>query len=231
MKARYAAALMILAWCGARGTPAQDTSVASHTTSGPETVRGDDSGRFRVSALIKTEGGVKVGVVDREGDRSYYLREGERSGDLEIVSADYQREAVVIRYQGRLIRFELADDPSKRELFLVNPPATPTGTPDPQDRDLYPEHDPLMPDPPPPTSLGPGIDAFLKENPELARELQKPQGRYGSGIESMIRLYPDLQKKLDEPPADSGLGPAIDALLKEHPELQESVPSPAPQGR
>lgn len=189
-------------------------------------VQGDDSGRFRVSALIKTDAGVKVGLVDRQLDRSYYLREGEKAGDVEIVSADYQREEVVIRHEGQLIHFQLAGDPKAREIFVLNPPQAPgTNAPIPvtDDSDLYPPHETPTPEPPPVEGLGPGIESYLKANPELAKELQKPQGRYGSGIESMIRLYPELQKNLDTPPSESGLGPAIEEIMKQHPELQQDA--------
>lgn len=203
----------------------------AQVTNNPETVRGDDNGRFRVSALIKTDAGVKVGLVDRERDRSYYLREGERDGELEVVSADYDREEVVIRHAGSLIRFQLAGDPTTRELFLMNPPPPAAGaltTPDPEDRDLYPPHEPVTGDPPPPTSLGPGIESFLKDHPELAKEMQKPQGRYGSGIESMIRLYPELKKQLDQPPEESEFGPVLEELMKQHPEFRGDTNAVSP---
>lgn len=40
------------------------------------------------------------------------------------------------------------------------------------------------------------IQMYLDANPEIAEELQQPQGRFGSGIEQVMRENPDLAEKV-----------------------------------
>lgn len=182
-----------------------------------------DGDRLRISALIKTEDGVKVGIVDRNLDKAYYLRAGERAGDIEVISADYESEEVILRHGDRMIRFHLAGDAKARELFVIEPESRagmPPSSPDPHDRDIYPDDQVTETTPPAPTDFGPGIEAFLKDNPSLAQELRKPQqGRYGSGIESMMKIYPDLAAKMDKFDPASPLGPAIEEIRQDNPDL------------
>ena len=195
----------------------------------PTAASAPDSTRFRISALVNSVNGLKVGIVDGQTGRSYYLPVGQEEDGIEVVSADYVAEEVTLKFEQRAIVFHLAGDPNAREVFVaVPPPDQPEASTEEEDAetadvdDEYPYVEPELPEV---EGLGEGIETFLREHPEVAHDLEKPQGKYGSGIETAMKLYPDMTKQLQqEPESETGLGSGIEEMLRQHPEFNTEPP-------
>lgn len=199
--------------------------------------------KVRISALISSGGKVKVGLVLPETKASYLVAAGQKAGGIEVVSADYERELVVLRMGDQVCSLSLSSDPNAPvpevaknnlqpfpndgiyrgeaiEQFLrENPNALENGM----------VKFPMPVDLTPAKGKGEGIEAFLRENPELAAELDKPVEGKGEGIEAFLREHPEI-KVIDEPVTE-GFGPGIEEQLRLHPELWTNALPGIPDGQ
>ena len=181
---------------------------------------------IRISALILSGGGVKVGIVETATKASYLVRPGEKAGNVEVVSADYDKETVVLQMGDAVCTLHLASDPNAEpiDITAVNPA---TGifrgeaieqflrdNPAAIDEGVIKFPLPMMP---PAQGRGEGIEAFLRNNPALAAELDKPVVGKGEGIEKFLKENPELNTP-DEVVID-GFGPGIEEQMRLHPEL------------
>ena len=81
---------------------------------------------IRISALISAGGKVKVGIVETGTQNSYLVSPGESAGDVLVVSADYEREQVVLRRGNDVCTLNLAADPNAMQPALnLAPPIEP----------------------------------------------------------------------------------------------------------
>jgi hypothetical protein len=202
-------------------------------------------GDIRVSALITSGGKVKVGIVDSITDASYLVGAGEMAGSVEVVTADYQTETVVLKRGHETCTLSLAADPNAP---LIQAPAALAAM---EDSPLYrgeaienflkefPEamSNGMMKFPlpvsPPAEGKGEAIDAFLREHPEIARDIDKPVVGRGEGIESFLRAHPEI-KVSDEPIPEGSLGPGIEEAMRNNPTIESNAfegmfPPPAPE--
>lgn len=197
---------------------------------------------IRVSALISSGGKVKVGLVEAKSNQSYLLSAGEKAGDVEVVSADYEKETVILRRGTEECILVLAADPNAEpppeaiaalaasplyrgeaiENFLKE-------FPDAVDKGMikFP-----LPVSPPAVGKGEGIEKFLRENPELAKKVDQPVVGRGEGIEKYLKEHPEI-KVSDQPIAEGNLGPGIEAAMKNNPKIiTNAIPGitpPAPK--
>ena len=129
--------------------------------------------KIRISALIQSSGGVKVGIVETATKASYLVKPGETAGDVEVVSADYDREMVVLKLGSETCTLSLASDPNAPKPVLAD------GDPN---SGLY---------------RGEAIENFLKENPSAIDDgiikfplpVMPPAVGKGEGIERFLRLF------------------------------------------
>lgn len=64
---------------------------------------------LRMSAILENEdGSVRVGLIDAQGNRSFFLSVGESEDGIELVSADYKNEEAVLRKGGEMVVLKLA---------------------------------------------------------------------------------------------------------------------------
>jgi hypothetical protein len=195
----------------------------------PESAR-----HLRVSAMVSYSGGVKVGFTDLESRQNFFLAEGESRDDLEIVSADFDKEFVVLRRQGVTWRMNLARDPHAPEPAASLPaPSGAAGFRGEGIESLLREHPeavikgefPTLTAPPdnlpPMQGKGEGIEQFLRENPELRAIADRPAVGKGETIEQFLKENPDLAEKANRP--TSGMGEGIEEMLRNHPEMRLST--------
>jgi len=242
---------LIISAMGTCGTFAQDTGVkpdgpppetASQTSlpigvpipGTPDATTPDASHGIRLSAIIKADDIIKVGLIDMNNGRNRFLSKGDTFNNLLIVSADYDEEKVVLESEdGEIITLTLAGDPNADhsapnyepinldtiwkgegiEAFLKeHPNAIVKAGPSLKSLGYKPG--------PPVEGLGPGIEAFIKDDAERKRLMTPAVGR-GEGIESYLREHPELEAQLNQPV--TGLGPGIESYMSEHPELQAQL--------
>ncbi|MFH0907223.1 MAG: hypothetical protein V1929_00470 [bacterium] len=183
---------------------------------------------IRVSALISSGGKVKVGIVEAESNRSYLVSPGEKAGDVEVVSADYEKETVILRRGTEDCILVLAADPNAKpppELIeaLASSPLYRGEAienflkefPDAIDKGLIKFPLPISP---PAKGKGEGIEKFLRENPELAKKVDQPVVGRGEGIEKYLKEHPEI-KVNDQPISEGSLGPGIEAAMKDNPKI------------
>ena len=183
---------------------------------------------IRVSALISSGGKVKVGIVEAKSNQSYLVSPGEKAGDVEVVSADYEKETVMLRRGTEDCILILAADPNAKpppevvealaksplyrgeaiENFLKEfPNAISNGM------IKFP-----LPVAPPAKGKGEGIEKFLRENPELAKKVDQPVVGRGEGIEKYLKEHPEI-KVNDQPIPEGSLGPGIEQAMKNNPKI------------
>jgi hypothetical protein len=225
MKTLTSLALALVACC----LRAADTPVAKP---GPAPVAGFSEpacfdGRIRISALLSAGGKVRVGIVETASKASYLVSPGERAGDVEVVSADYEKELVVLRRGNDICTLNLSSDPDAVQPALnLLPPAEKVyrgeaieaflrDNPDAEKQGLIKFPLPVMP---PAVGKGEGIERFLRENPDLARKADQPVVGRGEGIESYLKAHPEI-KVFEGTIPEGSFGPGIDAALKAQPGL------------
>lgn len=182
---------------------------------------------IRISALVKSGGRVRVGILELATSNSYFVSAGQRAGAIEIVSIDYDKEQVTLKRGDTTCVLALAADPnaSKRALAAARSPDAPDYRGEAIEKFLA-EHPEaveqgmvkLPPLQPLPVATGHGetIDRFLAQNPEAARIANTPAVGRGEGIEKFLREHPEI--KVDDAPIPEGsLGPGIEAALKNNP--------------
>lgn len=193
---------------------------------------------IRVSALISSGGGVKVGLVETSTKASYLIRPGETAGGVEVVSADYETETVVLRMGDAICTLHLAADPNAPVIDLTAPnPATGIFRGEAIDQFLRENPTALedgivkfpLPVMPPAQGRGETIEAFLRDHPEIAAQLDKPVVGKGEGIEAFLRENPEA--RVPDDVVIEGFGPGIEEQLRLHPELltnllQQSIEPP-----
>ncbi len=185
-------------------------------------------GRIRISALISSRERVKVGIVDTETGKNYLLAPGQSAGSVEVVSADYATETVVLRMNDQICSLSLAEDPDAvRDI----PPEPTAGTetilyrgasiekflqefPDAVEDGLI--RIPLEPPELPVEGKGPTIEAFLAENPEWKAMADMVVTGRGPGIEKFLSENPDAMPS--EPIPEGSLGPGIENALRSNPD-------------
>ncbi|MCP5487997.1 MAG: hypothetical protein H7A43_05055 [Verrucomicrobia bacterium] len=168
---------------------------------------------YRISALVDSTNGVRVGFVNVSDGTSFFISEGEESHGVFVIEADYLRERVLLSLQNKLRELYLTDDPDSRVVHIV--PTAPVDATGVTAADLGIDQLQATPSDYPsaglqammaqfpdsvPTNFGHqpnAIQQYLEENPEVAISLGKSPGRYGSGIEEMLRLNPDLSNNLE----------------------------------
>ena len=183
---------------------------------------------IRVSALISSGGKVKVGIVEAASNQSYLLSPGEKAGNVEVVSADYEKETVMLRRGTEECILVLAADPNAEPppeviAAIANSPLYRGEAienflkefPDAIDKGMikFP-----LPVAPPAVGKGEGIEKFLRENPELAKKVDQPVVGRGEGIEKYLKEPPEI-KVNDQPIPEGSLGPGIEAAMKNNPRI------------
>jgi len=200
----------------------------------PDASAPDASHGIRLSAIIKADDIIKVGLIDMKDGRNRFLSEGDTFNNMLIVSADYDEEIVILKSEnGEIITLTLAGDPNADhsapnynpldldsiwkgegiESFLKeHPNAIVKAGPSLKSLGYKPG--------PPVEGLGPGIEAFIKDDAERERLMRPAVGR-GEGIESYLREHPELEAQLNQPV--TGLGPGIESYMNEHPEVRAQL--------
>lgn len=188
--------------------------------------------KIRISALIQSSSGVKVGIVETESKASYLVQPGETAGDVEVVSADYDKETVVLKLGTEICTLSLASDPNAPEVFITS--ANPDSgiyrgeaienflrdNPQARDEGIIKFPLPIMP---PAVGKGEGIERFLREHPEIAARIDQPVVGKGEGIEKFLREHPEM--RVEETLDPTGFGPGIEEQLRLHPEaLSNQLP-------
>ena len=189
--------------------------------------------RIRISALISSGGKVRVGIVETASQNSYLVSPGESAGDVVVVSADYDREQVVLRRGAEVCTLNLAADPTAVHPALnLLPPPEKVYRGEAIEKYLRENPDALreghvkFPLPVMPEAVGKGeaIERFLRDHPDAAAKADKPAVGRGEGIESYLKAHPDV-KVQDAPIPEGSLGPGIEAALKANPQI---LANPAP---
>ncbi|HBA84456.1 MAG TPA: hypothetical protein DCZ95_10215 [Verrucomicrobia bacterium] len=73
---------------------------------------------IRMSALVEQDdGSIRVGLIDAQGNQSFFLGEGESENGIELVSADYDTEEAVLRKGSEMAVLKL----SSGEIQALNP--------------------------------------------------------------------------------------------------------------
>lgn len=93
---------------------------------------GPQAGSLRISAIVEDEDGVRVGLIDLQGNGSLFLRVGETENGVCVVSADPMKEEAVIRRGSELVTLRMeggaprmqAPEPQTRPVRIAVP-ATP----------------------------------------------------------------------------------------------------------
>ncbi len=207
---------------------------ASSALSGPACF--DD--RVRISALISAGGKVKVGIVETGTQNSYLVSPGESAGDVLVVSADYEREQVVLRRGNDVCTLNLASDPNAVQSALnLAPPVDPIFRGEAIEKFLRENPNAMkegaikfpLPEMPPAVGKGEAIEAFLRLHPELAAKANQPAVGRGEGIEAYLKAHPEI-KVSDAPIPEGSMGPGIEAALKANPLiLTNPIPGLTPQ--
>lgn len=183
--------------------------------------------RIRISALISAGGKVKVGIVETGTQNSYLVSPGETAGDVLVVSANYEKEQVVLRRGNDVCTLNLASDPNAVQPALnLAPPIEPVFRGEAIEKFLRENPNAMkegavkfpLPVMPPAVGKGEGIEKFLREHPELAAKANQPAVGRGEGIESYLKAHPEI-KVSDAPIKEGSLGPGIEAALKANPQV------------
>lgn len=193
---------------------------------------------IRISALISAGGKVKVGIVETRTQNSYLVSPGESAGDVLVVSADYEREQVVLRRGNDICSLNLASDPNAvRPALNLAPPVDPIFRGEAIEKFLRENPNAMkegaikfpLPEMPPAVGKGEAIEAFLRLHPELAAKANQPAVGRGEGIEAYLKAHPEI-KVNDAPIPEGSLGPGIEAALKANPLiLTNPIPGLSPQ--
>ena len=202
--------------------------------------------RVRISALISAGGKVKVGIVETGTQNSYLVSPGEKAGDVLVVSADYEREQVVLRRGNDICSLNLSSDPNAvRPALNLAPPIDPVFRGEAIEKFLRENPNAMkegavkfpLPEMPPAVGKGEAIEAFLRLHPELAAKANQPAVGRGEGIEAYLKAHPEI-KVSDDPIPEGSLGPGIEAALKANPLILTNpipglppVPAPSPVRR
>ena len=182
---------------------------------------------IRISALISAGGKVKVGIVETGTQNSYLVSPGESAGDVLVVSADYEREQVVLRRGNDVCTLNLAADPNAVQPALnLAPPIEPVFRGEAIEKFLRENPNAMkegavkfpLPVMPPAVGKGEGIESFLRQHPELAAKANQPAVGKGEGIEAYLKAHPEI-KVSDAPIPEGSLGPGIEAALKASPQM------------
>ncbi len=216
------------ALCAGAADPPKDTT--------PTTLLPAFARTLRISALIKSPTGIKVGLSDTQVGWNKFVAVGERFNDIEVVSASYETETVVLRKDDLVVRLALDRDPNAPEPsgVLLTGSETNIWKGDGIENYLRENPDAVVKTPPivrpanptPVTGLGPGIEKAMREQGLQINTNPLPAGSMGEGIESVLRKNPELAEKLRRPV--EGRGEGIESVLRDHPELATNAP-PAPQ--
>lgn len=193
---------------------------------------------IRISALISAGGKVKVGIVETGTQNSYLVSPGESAGDVLVVSADYEREQVVLRRGNDMCTLNLASDPNAVQSALnLAPPVDPIFRGEAIEKFLRENPNAMkegaikfpLPEMPPAVGKGEAIEAFLRLHPELAAKANQPAVGRGEGIEAYLKAHPEI-KVNDAPIPEGSLGPGIEAAMKANPLiLTNPIPGLPPQ--
>ena len=193
---------------------------------------------IRISALISSGGKVRVGIVETASQNSYLVSPGETAGDVVVVSADYDREQVVLRRGAEVCTLNLAADPNAvRPALNLLPPPEKVYRGEAIENFLRENPDVLreghvkFPLPVMPEAVGKGeaIESFLRDHPELAAKANTPAVGRGEGIESYLKAHPEV-KVQDAPIPEGSLGPGIEAALKANPQILTNQSPGIPAG-
>jgi hypothetical protein len=83
---------------------------------------GPQAGSLRISAIVEGADGVRVGLIDLQGNGSLFLRVGETENGVYVVSADPVKEEAVVRRGAESITLRLEGGASRTQ----EPAAAPT---------------------------------------------------------------------------------------------------------
>ena len=222
-----ASLVFVTALCAGATDPPQDTT--------PTTLLPAFARTLRISALIKSPTGIKVGLSDTQEGWNKFVAVGDRFNDIEVVSASYETETVVLRKDDLVVRLSLDRDPNAPEPNGVLSTGSETNMWKGEGIENYLRDNPdaVVQTPPivrpanptPVTGLGPGIEKAMREQGLQINTNPLPAGSMGEGIESVLRKNPELAEKLRRPV--EGRGEGIESVLREHPELAtNATPTP-----
>lgn len=186
------------------------------------------SDSIRVSALVNLGKTVKVGIIDIAKSNSYFVAAGESAGPVDVIAIDYAKEQVTLRKGGVTCVLNLAGDPNAQKAAAAAAAALRPESPDYRGEAIekflreHPEavdegaiKFPLFADDTLSVGHGPGIDAFLSQHPDIARDMEKPAVGKGEGIEAFLREHPEI--KIDDTPLpEDSLGPGIEEAMKKN---------------
>lgn len=178
----------------------------------------------RLSAIIMgNSGNVMVGLVNTTENWNVFRKVGTSYADIEIVSADYEAESVILRKGNESITLNLEGDENMQKVFFNNvvdddPSTWPPGFKGPGIERFLAENPnavvklPFAPKPPEQPvkveGFGPGIEAALKEHPEWAEKARKPAEGKGEGIESFLRKQREMQEQQQQEGVNPSSTPA-----------------------
>ena len=166
---------------------------------------------IRVSALIDTGSGIKVGIINNHTGNSFLLAENEEVEGVRLISADYDTERICIQAEGTEYWFNLQGDPvarseaeerAKRRDFLATLPG-----------DLGETINQLM-------AENPNAKMRMFETPFISPETNAVTG-LGAGIETLLKEQGQDPSVL--PTNITGRGETIEKLMNEL-----SAPEPVP---
>jgi len=197
--------------------PAPRTDRSRNEPSGPNFAE-----NIRLSGIIRgNNNNIMVGLINTTANWNVIRPVGGRYGDIEIVSADYEKEVVRLRCGEHEATLKLEGDENMPKIFFA-------GIKD-DDPSTW-----------PPGFKGPGIERFLQENPNAVIKLPfapKPPDHpvkvegLGPGIEAALKDNPELAAKVRQPLPPGSKGEGIEAFIKAHPELvipNTNMPMPMP---
>lgn len=86
------------------------------------------SKEFEMKAIVDDGTGVRVGLLDKKTNKSFFLGVGESGEGLQLVSVDYDKEEAVVKKDGETAVVKLRPDKDKgKDMAAALPAAVPAG--------------------------------------------------------------------------------------------------------
>lgn len=156
---------------------------------------------YTLRAMIDEHGKIRVGMLDKKTNKTFYLSEGDIYEGLSLVSADYSEETAIVKRGTETHLFTM-----RRTDTAMASAAQPAG---PKPFTLPGAAITPFPQPGPASAFrGMNIEKFMKENPDLVKQAPPSMRMPDKGFRAM------------------GKGMTIEQFMKSHPEIVNQFPSP-----
>ena len=179
-----------------------------------------DLAPLRLTALVQSPDGLRVGIVDPTQRREYWLAPGQTEDGLTLAGVNFGGEQATVRSGDaeRVLRLRAGEEPPPETGTIAESTAQFLREfPDAVEKGLI--RLPVIVPPPPAAGRGETIEAFLRKDPAARALADQPQTGLGSGIEGFLRQQPGAAK-----PAPIPLGQRGETIEKA---LQGTAPAEA----